>query len=107
MYCTCSVNVKLKGICVLSSCAAAALLAELFNVLPGQSQYVKYATVSGPWHLQANLGFKGADALREVLVFCKAFLHGIASDLSVLLEQHHSFIKSELLHCILQEVIVP
>lgn len=68
---------------------------------------MKYTAVSGPWRLQANLGFKGADALGEVLVFCKAFLHGTACDLSVLLEQRHSFIKSQLLHCILQEVIVP
>lgn len=68
---------------------------------------MKCATVSEPWHLQANLGFKGADALGEVVVFCKAFLHGIAYDLCVLLEQHHSFIKFQLLYCILQEVIVP
>lgn len=64
--------------------------------------------------MEANLGFKGTDASGKILVFCKVFLHTrclqsflFHSLQSVLLEQHRSFIKSHLLHGILQAVIVP
>lgn len=62
-----------------------------------------YAAVSGLWHLQTNLGFKGADALGGSTGDLQSISSGSACDLSVVLGQHHSFIKSQLL----QEVIVP